>query len=133
MVTHPNWGVMIVGAVCCDKLTESTIGSDGHAEFLNYINRRKAFIDSPKWIATPNGVCTIKRAGIVIEIVPTHDGTFRFNLDDVKGKIGHATLLDAKFSVFDYVDSGKAAGYLAERRRKIAERTAAKGCVIVDT
>ena len=126
MVTHPNWGVMIVGAVCCDKLTESTIGSEGHVDFLNYVNRRKTFIKSPKWEVAPSGVRSIERAGIAIEIVPTNDGKFHINLDGVKGKTDHATLLDAQISVFDYVESGKAAAYLAERRRKIAERSTHK-------
>lgn len=122
MVTHPNWGVMIVGSDCCDKLTESTIGGESHAAFLNYVNRRKTFVNSTKWEVAPNNVRFIKRAGIAIEIVPKDDGTFRINLDGVKGKADHATLLDAQISAFDYVESGNAAAYLAERRRKIAER-----------
>jgi hypothetical protein len=124
MVSHPNWGTMIVGEKCCDNLTESTIGTEQHAEFLNYVNRRKTFIKSPKWFVAKNGVRSIDRAGIAIAIVPTDDGRFRFNLNDVKGKADHSTLLDAQISVFDYVESGKAAEYLAERRRKIAERKA---------
>ena len=127
MVTHPNWGTMIVGEQCCDKLTETTIGSEAHVDFLNYVKRRKTFINSPKWFVALNGVRSIERAGIAIEIVPTDDGKFRFNLDDVKGKADHATLLDAQICVFDYVESGKAAEYLAERRRKIAERKAGNG------
>ena len=127
MVTHPNWGTMIVGEKCCDNLTDSTIGTEQHAEFLNYVTRRKTFINSPKWFVAKSGVRSIDRAGITIAIVPTDDGKFRFNLDDVKGKADHATLLDAQISVFDYVESGKAAEYLAERRRKIAEKKAANG------
>lgn len=125
MVTHPNWGTMIVGEQCADRLTESTVGTEGHAAFLNYLTRRKTFVDSPKWFATPNGSRSIERAGITIEIVPTDGGKFRFNLDDVKGKADHRTLLEAQISVFDYVESGKASEYLAERRRKLAERHAA--------
>jgi hypothetical protein len=127
MVTHPNWGTIIVGEKCCDNLTDSTVGTEQHAEFLNYVNRRKTFINSPKWFIAKNGVRSIERTGITIAIVPTDDGKFRFNLDDVKGKVDHATLLDAQISVFDYVESGKAAEFLAERRRKIAEREAANG------
>jgi hypothetical protein len=124
MVTHPNWGTMIVGAQCCDKLTETTIGSQGHVDFLNYVSRRKTFINSPKWAVEPNGVRSIERAGIAIQIVPTIEGKFRFNLDEVKGQADYSTLLDAQIKVFDYVESGDAATYLAERRQKIAERNA---------
>lgn len=124
MVAHPNWGVMIVGAICCDKLTESTIGSECHADFLNYVSRRKAFIESPKWHVDPKGVRSIKRAGILIEIVPAVGGNFRIRLDTVDGRVNHATLLDAQIRVFDFVEGGGAATFLAERRRKIAARQA---------
>jgi len=124
MVTHANWGTMIVGEKCCDNLTESTVGTEQHAKFLNHVNRRKRFIDSPKWVVAPNGIRSIQRANIAIETVPTSDGTFSLNLDGVKGKAIHATLLDAQISVFDYVESGKAAQYLIERHRKIAEGAA---------
>lgn len=125
LVSHPNWGTMTVGAVCCDNLTETTIGSDGHVDFLKHVSRRKTFINSPKWKVAPNGLRSIERAGIAIEVVPTDDGKFRINLNDVKGKTDHATLLDAQISAFDYVESGEAAKYLTERRRKLAERRAA--------
>jgi len=129
MVTHPNWGTMIVGEKCCDNLTESTVGTEQHVEFLNYVNRRKTFIHSPRWRILPGGGRSIERAGIAIEIVPAHNGRFRCNLDDVKGKVEHATLLDAQISVFDYVESGKATEYLAERRRRLAERNAANATI----
>ena len=105
-------------------VTETTIGSQGHVIFLNYGSRRKTFINSPKGAVEPNGLWSIERAGIAIEIVPTVEGKFRFNLDEVKGQADYSTLLDAQIKVFGYVKSGDAATYLAERRQKIAERNA---------
>ena len=121
MITHLNWGVMIVGAQCADKLTESTVGSECHADFLNYVNRRKAFVDSPKWQLCSNGERSIIRAGIVVTIVPADDSKFRVSLEGVVGRIDHATLLDAQISAFDVIESGEAETYLASRRRKLRE------------
>lgn len=122
MITHPKWGTMIVGAQCCNNLTESTIGSESHADFLNYINRRKTFIDSSKWNASSDGKRSTQRAGIAIQIEPTDAGKFRVHLNGVKGKIEHATLLEAQISLFDFIESGDAAEFLAERQHKIAKQ-----------
>lgn len=119
MVFHRNWGAMIVGAVCCDKLTETTIGSESHREFLRYVDRRKRFIDSPKWDISSDGTMSIARRGIAIEIVPIGNGDFHFNLDNVRGKVIYETLLDAQICAFDFVESGKATEYLDRRRRNI--------------
>lgn len=122
MVMHPKWGTMIVGETCCDKLTQSTIGTEQHAEFLNYISRRKTFVNSPKWLVDQNGLIFIERAGIMISIVSTNGDKFRFNLNNVNGKRDYETLLDAQIGAFDFVESGKAEEYLVERRRKLAAR-----------
>lgn len=124
MVSHPNWGVMIVGEQCCDHLTDSTVGTESHADFLNYLDRRKRFITSEKWCNKPGGVRFIKRAGIRIEIAPTDDGQFRINLNGVHGRVNHSTYLDAQISAFDFVESGAAEAFLAKRRRKVVESLA---------
>jgi hypothetical protein len=126
LVMHRNWGAMSVGAQCCDKLTESTIGSEEHVDFLNYIKRRKNFVDSKKWELSSSGVWQFKRAGIRIGIDPTNKDTFCICLDGVKGKAEHSTLLDAQISVFDFIESGEAQKYLSERREKIRKRHAEK-------
>ena len=121
MVTHPSWGTMIVGEKCCNNLTESTIGTERHAAFLKHVRRRKTFVDSANWSVRGDGLRLIERAGIRISIVPTADTSFRFNLNDVQGKVEHATLLDAQISAFDYVESGEAARFLADRQRKLSK------------
>ena len=122
MVSHPQWGTMIVGAQCCDKLTESTIASESHREYLNYIKRRKKFISSPNWEMDAAGVWSVERAAILIALVPTDGGKFCICLNRVKGKTEHATLLEAQMSAFDFVESGKAATYLIERQRKLEKQ-----------
>lgn len=118
LVFHRNWGAMIVGSQCCDKLTESTIGSEHHIEYLNNVARRKKFIDSPKWKVFDSGVRTIRRAGIRIAIKPNGSGKFRIRLNHVEGKVEHPTLLDAQISAYDFVESGDAKKYLAEKKIK---------------
>ncbi|BBB14063.1 hypothetical protein SPYCA_3321 [Sphingopyxis sp. FD7] len=109
---------MVVGEKCCDDLTEGTVGTESHAEFLNFLDRRKRFVGSSKWQANSDGSLSIRRSGIAILIVSTAPGQFRFHLDEARGKVDHPTILDAKISAFDFVESGKAAAYLAERRQR---------------
>lgn len=123
MITHLTWGIMIVGAQCCDKLMDSMIGSESHAELLNHSDLRKAFIDSSKWHASTDGKESIQREGIAIQIEPTEVGNFRVCLNGVTGNSKHATPLAAKICAFNLIESGDAAKYLAERLRKIAERS----------
>jgi hypothetical protein len=118
LVFHRSWGAMIVGAQCCDKLTETLIGSESHVEYLNYVSRRKNFIDSPKWKISSEGIRSIRRASIAIRIEPIEGGKFRIHLNKLKGKTKHDSVLDAQVSVFDFIESGKAKEYLTERRDK---------------
>ena len=37
-----------------------------------------------------------------------------------KGKVDHATTLDAQISAFNFIEGGEAAEYLAKRQEKIA-------------
>jgi hypothetical protein len=116
MVSHPLWGTMIVGEKCADRLTESTVGTEGHAEFLNYVQRRKTFVDSSRWKTTDVGVRSIRRLDILIEIFGIQDGPFLIHLNGRKGKVEHPTLLDAQISAFDFVESGQAASYFKNQK-----------------
>ncbi|ALJ15495.1 hypothetical protein ATM17_22260 [Sphingopyxis macrogoltabida] len=109
---------MVVGEKCCNDLTEGTVGTESHADFLNFLDRRKRFVGSSKWQANNDGSLSIRRSGIAILIVMTAPGQFRFHLDEAHGKVDHPTILDAKISAFDFVESGKAAAYLAERLQR---------------
>lgn len=122
MVTHPNWGTMIVGAQCCDKLTESTIGSESHVGFLNYVSRRKTFIDSRKWKSTKSGEFSIERAGIIVKIAPTADHKYRLEFDEAKAKTIYESKIDAQICAFDLIESGAAESYLIDRRQRVLAR-----------
>ncbi|WP_148276526.1 hypothetical protein [Sphingobium sp. SYK-6] len=122
MVFHPSWGTIIVGEKCCDNLTESTVGTDSHAEFLNYLERRKTFVGSNQWSVRDDGVRSIKRAGIRIEIAATDEGKFRVRLGGFQGKVDHDAFLDAQIWVFNYVESGEAATVLRGLQEKEKKR-----------
>jgi hypothetical protein len=115
MITHPLWGPMVVGEQCADKLTESTVGTEGHAEFLNYVQRRKTFVNSSRWKTATNSSKSIKRLDILIEIVGAESGPFLIYLNGVKGKVEHQTLLDAQIAAFDFIESGQAALYFKKQ------------------
>jgi len=50
-ITHPEWGDLIVGTVCCDNLTGTSEASDRHKE----AKARRKFVSSPLWRETING------------------------------------------------------------------------------
>ncbi|MGK6355051.1 hypothetical protein ACMGDH_07465 [Sphingomonas sp. DT-207] len=119
-VEHPSWGAMAVGTDCCDKLTLTTEASEYQTRYIKLVDMRKRFVDSQKWKQTPSGLLTIKRARIVAFIFQ-NGSKFRVGFDDVEGKIDYDSLLDAKLQIFELIESGKAAAYLADRKRKRSE------------
>ena len=120
-IEHPNWGAMAVGTDCCDRLTMTTEASEYHDRYIKLVDMRKRFVGSSKWKQTPSGSFTIKRAGIAAFIFSNGD-KFRVGFDGVEGKVDYDTLLDAKLRIFEFIESGEAATYLADRKKKLAER-----------
>jgi len=114
-IAHPQWSALAVGTDCCDKLTGNTIASEYHENYLKMCDKRKRFVDSPKWKSDLRGGFYIKRDGINIKI-RLLDGVYRISLDEANGKIDYKSVLDAKISAFRLIDSGDAAIYLEDRR-----------------
>lgn len=48
-IYHPDWGELIVGSLCADKLTSTNEASTKEEEKKRYANRMKRFIRSPRW------------------------------------------------------------------------------------
>jgi hypothetical protein len=115
-ITHPKWTPMAVGTNCCDKLTMTDTASEYHRIYINERKSAAAFMVSKKW--TQNGKeWSIKRKGIAIKITNS-ENAFLIQLDDAQGKIAHATLDEAKLAVFQLIQSGEAAEYLEQRKRR---------------
>jgi len=121
-IQHPVWGAMAVGTDCCDHLTGTTAASEYHDRLVKLREKRKRFVDSPKWKDVGDGL-TIRRAGIEVRITP-RDGGYRLAMDDTQGKVSYPTTLDAKIRAFDFIESGSAADYLSSRRARMLQRLA---------
>ena len=121
-IEHPTWGAMAVGTDCCDNLTETTDASQYHARLVKQREKRKRFVDSPKWRDVGDGIA-IKRAGMAVQIT-SRDGSYRLAIDDAHGKVAYPTSLDAKIRAFDFIESGNAADYLSSRRARMLQRFA---------
>ena len=119
MISHEKWGVMIVRKICCDHLTESTIGSELHKDFLNYLTRRKKFVDPKNWAILEGERISGMRNEISIEISKNSDGKFLLCLNEKIGKKTHDSVLDAQIWLFDYIESGQTAEYFAQRKEKL--------------
>lgn len=59
---HPKWGVLTVGCVCCDRLTNTSEASENQRVREAEAKMLKAFMCSPRWRAEKEG-STIKRNG----------------------------------------------------------------------
>ena len=115
LIMHPKWGVMAVGTDCCDRLTLTKEASEYHATVVKLRERRARFLSSKRW-KEDSGVWSFKQKGIHVCICPDN-GKFRVSMDGAKGKAEYDNLFDAKLRVFDTIESGEAADYLAKKRQ----------------
>lgn len=120
-ITHPNWGSMAVGTDCCDRLTGTTDASEHHERYTKVIDMRKRFVGSKRWKPLPNGDLCIRQKGIEVSIRACGE-KFIVLMNDAMGKAEYDTILDAKIRVFDSINSGEAAAYLARRTRREVDR-----------
>lgn len=120
-IIHANWGPMAVGTDCCDRLTGTTEASEHHNRYTKTIDMRKRFVGSKRWKALPNRDLHIRQKGIDVSIRAT-GAKFVVLMDHAVGKTEYDTILDAKIRVFDSINSGQAAIYLARRRKREMER-----------
>lgn len=116
-IEHPKWGSMGVGTDCCDSLTMTTEASEHHDAYVKRVEMRDRFIESPRWRGDHSGMLSIQRKGIVGFIAPMGQ-KFRIGIALTVGKIDYDSLFDAKIGLFDLIESGKAAEFLARRRQK---------------
>jgi len=120
-ITHPTWGAMAVGTDCCDRLTGTTEAAEHHDRYMKQIDARKRFISSKRWKILDNGAQCIKQKGIGVT-VRLQDNKYVILLNGICGKSKYDTIFDAKLRVFELIDSGEAATFLARRREREIER-----------
>lgn len=111
-VQHEHWEQMGVGTNCCDNLT----GTQEATEYRRLLGRRRRFVASSRW-TNDGDRHAIKHGGLKVAIVPQASG-FRLVLDDVLGKNEYESVQHAKEFAFDLIESGQAAEYMEQRKRR---------------
>lgn len=106
-IYHPEWGETIVGSECAENLS---LGPDV-ASLKSYLRRLRTFINSERWIKTPNA-WKIRERDAMVWIFHEYQ-SFRITIDERRGETLFRDLVDAKKKVFEVLE---------HRRRK--ERSA---------
>jgi hypothetical protein len=120
-ISHSKWGSMAVGTDCCDRLTETTEASEFHVRYTKIVDMRKRFVGSKRWKPLPNGDIHIRQKHIEVSIRAIGE-KFIILMDDAIGGAEYDSIFDAKIKVFDSINSGEAAQYLARRRQRQMEQ-----------
>jgi hypothetical protein len=115
MVDHPDWKPMEVGEQRCDKLTMTDEASIIMRTLRLAAERRKRFIDSPRWRRDERAGWHLKHKWHVIEIVRDAAG-WRIRIDGVRGRQTFATADQAKARTFEVLESGWLESKAARRR-----------------
>ena len=125
LIQHAKWRTLEVGTDCCDNLTCTQAASDLMESLRKHLERRKRFVSSPRWEQGHAGELTIKQKQLYVSLVP-HEGAYKLRVNGKLGKRVFSTLLDAKASAFDLVESGAIGTWLQkqeqERRERVARR-----------
>lgn len=108
---------MAVGTDCCDRLTETDEASEYHDRYLKAVISRKRFVSSKRWETLPNGDLQIRQKDIDVSISASDNG-FVISMVGSVGRFEYPTVFDAKIKVFDFITSGEAGVFLAQRREK---------------
>lgn len=105
-ISHPSWHPLVVGTICCDKLT----GTKDASNKVDYAERRKRFIKSPRWkyqYFHGRGIYRLRQKGfdVCIEHVK---GKYIIVINRNAGKMLFDNLNQAKGRAFDVIESGSA-------------------------
>ncbi|WCL55547.1 HNH endonuclease [Gimibacter soli] len=101
-IHHPNWEPMVVGTVCCDKLTATTVASDFRKKFI----RKENFIRSRKWRAL-NNQYFFKKDALYIVISEGLNG-LKISINTTQGIKTYSSIDEAKSVVFELIENGRA-------------------------
>ncbi|MCT4665305.1 MAG: HNH endonuclease [Flavobacteriales bacterium] len=111
LISHPNWGFLEVGTVCCDNLTDSQIASNKRETMNRYRSRKMRFIKSKRWKYN-EGKYLIKQNLFEVEIEEIKKTNFQLTIHKLKSKVKYESLELAKESAFDTIESGTLYEYL---------------------
>ena len=108
-VFHEKWGTLEVGTYCCDSLTDTQIASNLIDSQRRYDDRRERFLNSKRW-KQENKIHKIRQSSFDIEIKQI-GLSFYIQIQGLKSKKSYESLDDAKFKIFDVIESGELMEY----------------------
>lgn len=117
LVQHEKWGAMEVGEICCDNLTSTQVASNIMESKRRFADRLKRFISSVRWSELPSGIHHIIQDKIRIAIIP-HNEVFKLRINGKLGKSEYTSILNAKKSVFELIESGVIREFLEKQEAK---------------
>jgi hypothetical protein len=121
LISHPNWGFLEVGTICCDNLTDSNIASNKKEALNRYKSRKSRFVASKRWkIDLDNFI--IKQALFDIKITQKPESHFELSIHKLISKIKYETLQEAKEAAFDAIESGSLLEYLDNHHIKYRKK-----------
>lgn len=117
VVLHPGWGSMTVGTNCCDNLT----ATDDASQYMDRLTKRRdklaRFVQSKRWKEGENGISVLAESGSKYRIQP--DGAaFKIAINGRMGRKQFDSVLEARKHLFNIIESGEAAKFIARQRQK---------------
>lgn len=119
LISHPNWSPLEVGETCCDNLTCTEIASNHMESIRRFNDRRKRFVESPRWNRFRSGHEFLCQDQIFIEVRQLPEG-FQIRMNGTKGKQLFNDVIAAKARAFDVLESVDHAEFIAKVRRRPA-------------
>ena len=119
MVSHPDWKAMEVGEICCNHLTSTDDATVFMEERRRRADKKKRFVQSPRWRPWKNGSEEITQNDTVIEVFRGVGG-FRLRVSGVEGMLWFADSVEAKAHAFDLIESGTVQQSVEKIRKKRA-------------
>lgn len=119
-IFHEKWGTMEVGTYCCDSLTDTKIASNLVESQRRYDDRRERFLKSKRW-KQETKIHRIKQGSFDIEIKQVGLNFF-IQIQNLKSKKHYMSLDDAKFKVFDVIESGELMEYFKNHNINFGEK-----------
>ena len=118
LISHPNWGFLEVGTVCCDNLTDSQIASNKKEAMSRYRSRKARFLKSKRWKFEEN-IYSIKQNLFEVQIREIAEANFQVTIHNLKSKVKYHSLESAKEAVFETIESGSLYMYLDKHQYRI--------------
>lgn len=125
LISHPKWGFLEFGTICCDNLTDSEIASNNRETLRRYRSRKARFLKSKRW-QEEGSIYKIRQSLFEIKIEEEKEDAFYLTIHELRSKKIYNSLEDVKSAAFDVIESGELYTYLDEKRIPYRKKKKAK-------